>query len=213
MTLEQAIGVELKRLREAQGVRQEAVAAGAQSYGLTWWNQSTVASIELGRRALSIGELALLPLILRTAGVTSGPPLAPSDLVPATDEDVEVAPDCTLPLRVVRGLLQGGTADAGARGVPKRAPSSIVGEAERKAARKLGVTPAEVDRAARDLWKMSLTAWRDKTVGFGTRKMLELDPEGGARRLQAIRGATTRRLIGELEAALRKGKQPRRPRR
>src|SRR6185437_9776686 len=154
------------------------VAAAAQAYGLASWTQATVASLELGRRSLSIGELALLPLILRAAGVLPGRPVAASELVPGDDEDVEVTPDCTLPVRIVRGLLEGG--GSGPAMSVRRTSKAVIGEAERKAARKLQVTPGEVDQAARALWRESLTAHRDRLVGFRTRAMLQLDPAGGA---------------------------------
>jgi len=200
-TLEQAIGAELKRLRESRGIGQEAVAAAGQMYGLHW-TQATIAAVELGRRQLSLGELALLPRVLKEAGLTDGRVLALSELVPAMDEEVLLSPGLQLPLRVARGLLERENEKAGASTgqvmvVPMKA--RIIGEAERKAARLLGVTPEAVMAAAKELRWGSLTARRDLQVSWRAKAALKDDP----RRLQAIRGHETRRLIEELRMQLK----------
>jgi len=143
VTLEEAIGGELKRRREAaHGVTQEAVAVQAQGYGLRW-TRATVAAIELGRQQLSLGEFALLPLILNSAGLTGGRVLGLWELLPDTDDDIDLtgAEEVGVPLRIVRGLFQPPVqAGAPSPAVPKRRRPGI-GEAERKVARLLGVTP------------------------------------------------------------------------
>src|SRR5262244_3383485 len=110
VTLEEAIGGELKRRREAaQGVTQDAIAVQAQGYGLPW-TRATVAAIELGRQQLSLGEFALLPLILNNAGLTGGRRLGLWELLPDTDDDVDVdltgAGEVGVPVRIVRELFQ-----------------------------------------------------------------------------------------------------------
>jgi hypothetical protein len=74
------------------------------------------------------------------------------------------------------------------------------GEAEQKAARKLGVHPAAVALAAQRQWGQSLTAERDKRV-------LERSPGESPRRIQAIRGHVTRTLLGELRPLLQGAKE------
>jgi hypothetical protein len=212
VTLEEAIGAELRRRREAaQGVTQEAVAAQAQAYGLAW-TQATLAAIELGRRQLSVGEFAMLPLILNSAGLTGGRALGLWELLPDTDEDIDLtgAGEVGVPVRIVRGLFQPpAQAAAPSPAVPKRRRPGI-GEAERKAARQFSVTPATIMRAARTLWGMTLTQRRDLLVSKRTDPMLRLDPAeartpGWSRRLQAIRGHVTRELLEQLRPRL-KGK-------
>ncbi len=57
------MGTNLKRVREGRDLRQEDVAARARAMGLSW-TQATIAAIETGRRALSLGELVLLQGVL-----------------------------------------------------------------------------------------------------------------------------------------------------
>jgi transcriptional regulator with XRE-family HTH domain len=84
------------------------------------------------------------------------------------------------------------------------------GDAERKAAAGIGVLggPLAVALAARRRWSRSLTAQRDRLVGFRTDPMLRADPAaardpGWPRRLQAIRGHVTRELLDELRPLLK----------
>src|SRR5262245_19166983 len=213
VTLEEAIGGELKRRREAaHGVTQEAVAVQAQGYGLHW-TRATVAAIELGRQQLSLGEFVLLPHILRSVGLTGGRVLGLWELMPDTDDDVDLtgAGEVGVPLRIVRGLFQPpAQAAAPSPAVPKRRRPGI-GEAERKAARQLGVSPATIMRAARTLWGITLTQRRDllvsKRIDLLVSKRIDptrrVDPAeagtpGWPRRLQAIRGHATRELLQAL---------------
>jgi transcriptional regulator with XRE-family HTH domain len=117
-TLEQAIGAEVARLREAAGVTQDAVAQAAQGFGLEW-GQPTISAIESGRRLISVGELALLPHVLAVARVTpqkSPPDRTPEgapkwtimralDLIPDVDEWVGWAEGVEGNLRDARWLL------------------------------------------------------------------------------------------------------------
>src|SRR5262245_56118456 len=206
VTLEEAIGGELKRRREAaHGVTQEAVAVQAQGYGLHW-TRATVAAIELGRQQLSLEEFGLLPHILRSVGLTGGRVLGLWELLPDTDDDIDLtgAGEVGVPLRIVRGLFQP-PAQAAVPSPPMPSPPlpkkryPVIGEAERKAARLLGVTPDVIMQAARTMWGMTLTARRDLLVAKRTDPMLRADPAeartpGWPRRLQAIRGHTTREL-------------------
>jgi transcriptional regulator with XRE-family HTH domain len=195
-TLEQAIGAEVKRRREADGARQEQLAAAARKYGLKW-SQATIAAVELGRRKLSLGELAFLPLILSEAlGDTDagGQLFSIAELIPDAAQDVDVAPGLRLPLSTVRMLLSG---QAAADPAPPRQALALEasGDPERKAARKLGVPARAVVLAARKLWGHGLAEERERRLGA-----LEQLPR---RRLQARRGGITRRLVRELEPVVR----------
>jgi transcriptional regulator with XRE-family HTH domain len=204
-TLEQAIGAELKRLREASGALQEAVALAAQQYGLDW-SQATISAIEAGRRGLSIGELGLLPQIVQQAKL-SPTPVRVVDLIPETDEVVVMAGTLREPLRVarrffgspaVRIVAATGTA-AGSATV--RGVSDVVTEADRKAARKLRTTPAAIAVAAITLWGHDLAHERDRRIGDG---VTTLPP----RSLQAVRGRVTLALTRELQHTLKQWRKP-----
>jgi hypothetical protein len=193
-TLEQAIGQQMRRHREAGGVRQETIAAAATMWMLPW-TQATVAAVELGQRGLSLGEFLMLPLVFAEAGLRrrSGQPLELSDFIPAHVDhfpNVPVVPGgFQMPLRTVQTLLRGGRAPAGDPPAPAAAGP---GEAERKAARKLGCSPDAIVTAAQQLWSRTLAAERDERIGERAGKL-------DRRSLQAVRGRVTRGLVRELE--------------
>lgn len=81
-----------------------------------------------------------------------------------------------------------------------RAMQEASGEAEQKAARKLGMLPTAVALAAQRRWSQGLTAERDKRV-------LERSLGESPRRVQAIRGHVTRALIAELRPLLEGAKK------
>jgi transcriptional regulator with XRE-family HTH domain len=213
-TVEQAIGQEIRRRREAAGVGQSALAAAARKYGLPW-TRATVAAIELGRKQLPLGELATLSLALSEA---LGDPEAAeqslnlSDLIPTDDRHVSAGPGLELPLRMVRRLLLPDEEErrpGGALG--SREPIKVdvddraleaAGDAEQKAASALRVSPEAIVEAAYRRWGRSLTAQRDKLVSLRT-KPAEARTPGWPRRLQAIRGHTTRELLEELRPRLK----------
>ena len=74
-------------------------------------------------------------------------------------------------------------------------------DAEIKAARKFEVAPDAIVSASRRLWGRTLTEERDR--------LLQLNSETGqgARARQALRGHITRQLLGQLAAAVGKGKR------
>jgi len=229
-TIEQAIGREIRRLREAAGVGQSVLAAAARQYGLPW-TRAMIAAVELGRKRLSLGELALMPLVLVEANITGGIVLSLGDLIPTDPTDqrsVDAGPGLQLPLRIARGLLLGDPAAAAEvptlseaaaiAGAAHRLIATITaatraieaaGDAEQKAALALRVSPDEVVEAAHRLWGCSLTARRDRLVAMRTDPMLTRDPEEARspewpRRLQAIRGHVTRDLLKELTKGRKK---------
>jgi transcriptional regulator with XRE-family HTH domain len=183
-TLEEAIGGELRRLREAAGVRQEAIAHAAQMFGMDW-TQSTVSAIEGGRRGISFGEAGILPNIVQWAGIAPyGQRVL--DLIPDTEEVVLVAPGVEASLRSVRPLYGTAAEREAAPGYKTKPPTIwLIGEAERKAARALRASPEAVLQAAVRRWGHSLATERDVRVG---------DPNASAQK----RGRVTRTLIREL---------------
>jgi hypothetical protein len=194
-TLEQAIGQQMRRLREGAAVRQETIASGAAMWALPW-TQATVAAIELGQRGLMLGEFIMLPLVFLEVGIhrADGTPLQLEDFVPQYVEEnmpnVPVVPGgLQMPLKIVRTLLRGGHPSA--KDLPQQRPAGP-GVAERKMARKLGCSTTAVMNLAQELWQRTLSEERDARIGA---RAAQLD----RRSLQAVRGRVTRALVSELK--------------
>ena len=66
LSFRQAVGAQIRKLREQRGVRQEIVALMARRWGLPW-TSATVAQMETGRRHLTAEEWLLLPAVLTRA--------------------------------------------------------------------------------------------------------------------------------------------------
>jgi hypothetical protein len=214
-SLRDVLAAGLKEARQRQGLRQEDAASRAQRVGLTSWIRGTVAQAEVGARKFAIEEVLLLALAYETT-------LA--DLIAGNDADlVELSPEARLPVGTVRALLSGQSprelpgvsrdggeametgrfprplAEAGRFGIGERdllaRPVGATGEADRHAARKLGVSPEIVAETARRLWGRSLSEERDhRLTGHGS--------DLTARSKQAQRGHITRELLTELEREL-----------
>lgn len=194
--VEDVVAENLIRFRKFRGVSQEQVAHAVREIGLPW-SRSVVAAIEGRARRVSLSELLTLAWAL-------GAPVA--ELLTPHDDDlneldtwIELAPG--LHVRGARQLLD-------ARELPRQAvrqwdTKAEVGQpdlADRLAAEKLGVTPAEIDKRARQQWGTSLTAKRDNVLEHRLRKM-DLDAFDVSTRapmLQALRGHITRELYSEL---------------
>jgi transcriptional regulator with XRE-family HTH domain len=214
-SLRDVLAAGLKEARQRQGLRQEDAAARVQGVGLASWIRGTVAQAEVGARKFSIEEVLLLALAYETslAGLIAG-----------NDADVvELTPDVRLPVGTVRALLSGqspgelptvsrnsgeatGTGrfpcplaganrfGIGERGLLARS-AGATSEADRHAARKLGVAPDVVAETAQRLWGRSLSEERDY-------RLVDTSPDLSARRKQALRGHVTRQLLTELEREL-----------
>jgi transcriptional regulator with XRE-family HTH domain len=172
-------------VRKRNGWTQEQAARAYKSAGLTSWRTSTVGSLEAGLRRPRLEEVILMCAALGTT-------LA--DLVRAADEDgakVTVAHGVTLSAEDIEGCLHacGGQAVPvlSRRGLP---PGRDFTDAERHAARRLGVSAAEVRQAAGTLWGRGFDVERDvrSEAGGG----------GDARSRQAKRGLAARKMLTEL---------------
>jgi transcriptional regulator with XRE-family HTH domain len=179
----------LRRLRDERGMTQVELATMAGRMGMGWTIE-TVIAIEGGRRRLNFGEGLLVAGLLDSTL---------SKLAePGEDEDV-VVEGVTLPANAWRALLS-----------DKRTPAFLLNvaidmhgravraeardDAERQAARRLGMKPAELVELAHELWNdRGLTAERD-------RRLLEQVGKGPISKpaRQALRGHITRRLLQEL---------------
>lgn len=200
-------------VRESRpGLRQEDLVEAARSLGLDW-SRTSVTQLEAGRRQLSAEELLLLPQLLRiAAGGLTGPDVAELLSVDLARRhkltgarrlrigSIEVGD------RTVRGFLAGRTAESHAiedsgsvthvEGLPLQllAADPKAGEAERKAARNLKISPTEVVALSLELWGQTLSSERDERLLAGGAE--------GARpqSVQALRGHITRTLLHELKS-------------
>jgi transcriptional regulator with XRE-family HTH domain len=182
----------LSRFREQRGLTQEELARLAAMTGLPWL-PVTVHAIERGRRKLSLGEAILLQHLL-------GVPL--SDLAATTegsidvegvviDDDVWRALAPPEPAKGVRRLLDSGamTLKIGIDARDRAAEKEAQDEAERKAAKRLGIRGVDLVEMAHGLWGHGLTAERDR----------RLSSAGGE--VRARRGHVTRELLDEMRQA------------
>lgn len=84
---------------------------------------------------------------------------------------------------------------------PEQAREAVVdvwGESERKAARRIGVTPEAVSLTAHSRWGMGLTDERERRLAERVRDRTV------RRSVQAMRGHITRQLVDEIEPIIRK---------
>jgi hypothetical protein len=176
------LGRQLRIIREEKGVRQEDVAAQLRELGLNW-DRSTVASFEIGRRALRLEEIVLCCAAYNVS-LTDVLRSEPETWVQVGQRRISAS----LVAKIVGDSPL--TTPAIARGA-QNFPTPPT-EAERRAARHLGVSPARLVIASEDLWGRRLDAERD-------RRTSETEAQGEVR---ALRGHVTRQLIEELDAAL-----------
>jgi DNA-binding XRE family transcriptional regulator len=230
LSVDQAIGQRLREVRLELGLRQDQVATAARLVGLSW-TQSTVAAIERGNRALSLGEWFLLPMVMGSAngGTASYPTLA--ELLPNSGM-VALSDETNANVDVLRAELAGQLGDDsrhpfGDYDTPvarrleegtrrfvatvkellpfwpgmtarnyKSAQQAARSDAERKAARKVGVDALKLSVAAHGRYGRSFTAERDARVAE------QAPADAAPRSLQALRGHVTRVMLAELAPAL-----------
>jgi transcriptional regulator with XRE-family HTH domain len=194
--LGQVVGNNLERIRTEESWSQEDLAARGWRVGLPW-SRSTIAAVEAGKRGVDLGEVVLLALVLD----------APvSDLLSGSGA-VQLGDGSRVSLSDIRRVLTGDASSArtifpdvkrrifaARKDAHDRVMLSASGEAEQKAARKLGVTPHVIAAAAWDLWRRSLTEERNARVDQESLDTTE------ARSSQALRGHVTRQLLGEIES-------------
>jgi transcriptional regulator with XRE-family HTH domain len=185
----------LRRLRDSGGWTQMELASRARELGLEW-TADTVVAVESGRRKFTLAEALLVPQLLGANLV---------DLAKAGDEDLIVVEGRELQADTWGGLVAGkrvrrlGQAlDTNARRVSKALTTrEATNEAEKKAARALGMSAGDLVILAHALWNRGLTDERDARV----RAEVGADELPTTTR-QALRGHITRGLLRELRAAI-----------
>lgn len=209
----QVVGGNVRNQRLLRGLRQDELATQLRDgFGLQW-TRATVASVETGRRQVGLDELPQLCAALWNKPVDlfrgKGPVML-ADGVKGQLVDVQKAilgeqniQRSSLSWQPPRKSHLDDMREPGVIGrlaVRRVTIGEIVkasrGEAEMKAARKLGVDAEVVATAALGLWKRSLTEHRDAIVA-------EAAPaDASPRTLQAMRGRVTRELVEELRARI-----------
>lgn len=205
--LSRGLAQRLSAVRKEQRLTQDDVADRARGLGLEW-GRDTVAKIETGDRELKLVEFLLLSVILERQLADLLPPkgwvgLTPSRQVSAAAlagllrgvvEGSPEAESLSLPaqgndIRTIALAPAGWTAVKPVRPVIIR--RDALREAERKAAKRLGLDPIELSTLAHKIWGMGLTEKRDQLL-------TEQAKAGDARTRQALRGWVTRQLDKEL---------------
>jgi hypothetical protein len=220
-SLRQVLATGAARVRLERGLDEEGAAELLRSHGLTSWQAGTVSQVEAGVRPLGVEELLLLCAAYRVSLVElAGPDPEPVELAAAArlpaaavravladgGEVLRALPADALDVPATRSAPAGAPAppDAlvhaarrfGVRGAAEvgRALAGI-GDTERNAARRLGVSPERLVLAAVGRWGRSLTAERDARI---ERRRAGTEPD----RHIMLRGLVTRELLTELERDL-----------
>jgi transcriptional regulator with XRE-family HTH domain len=212
--LSTALAASIKAARKNAGWTQDHVARRMRELGASW-DRTTVARVERGQRALQFDEAGLVAIalnvgiqaLLPTKGdVALTPRLTMSankvGLLYASDDAPRLPATAVLRDGAAGDLVAGlaDTADDVARLLGKEPPAHLLldaaeaedGDAERKAAKLLGITPFEVAALALDTWGRSLTQERDHRLDERSTD----EVSDGAR--NTMRGHITRELLAVL---------------
>jgi transcriptional regulator with XRE-family HTH domain len=190
----------LRRLRDIGGWTQVELASRARELGLEW-TADTVVAIESGRREFTPAEVFLVPQLLK-ANLAELVKAGDEDLIAVEGHGLEAT---TWPALIAGRRLRslGKSLDSSARRLSKALTTREArNEAEKKAARSLGLTAAELVILAHGLWNRGLTDERDARVRAEV-GAVDLSPS----RRQALRGHITRRLLQELREAIARQNQ------
>jgi len=188
MQMHDVIGRGAAVLRRRKGWTQEQAARAYRAHGLATWRRGTVGDLEVGRRRLWADDVLLICIALGTTL---------DALIEAADESgaavVELAPGVALSAQAVREYLRPG-ADSRPAG-PQCTADAVPTDAESRAAKQLGTSPAEIRHAALTLWSRAFDEERDSRIA-GVAVM-------GQRSRQARRGLAARQMLAEVADYLR----------
>ena len=220
-SLRQVLATGAARVRRERGLDDEGAAELLRQHGLTGWQVGTVSQVEAGVRPLAVEELLLLCSAYRVSLVElAGPDPEPVELaagarLPAAavravladgGEVLRALPPDALDVPATREVPAGAPTPPdvlvhAARRFGVRGPAEVgralagIGDAERNAARRLGVSPERLVLAAVGRWGRPLTAERDARI---EQRRASTEPE----RHIMLRGLVTRELLTELERDL-----------
>lgn len=198
VTVGEAVRRRIRELREKRGQTQDEVVRGLRKLGLDW-SRSHLAKIEAGTTPLD--RLPDLLVVADSFGISLADLLGAKDaaaaLISLNDvaavEGSEAAEKLDVRVRVTW------SEDAAAAALEADAR----GDAEIKAARRLGVDSLDVATAALRTFRRSLTDEREERVSQRARK------GASDRTRQAIRGHVTRELVEELRPVVEKARRRR----
>jgi hypothetical protein len=182
--LELLIAGRVREAMKAEGVRHEDVAGQMTALGFRW-NANRVAQVVTGRGALSLLEIA---------GLCAALGQGLSDLIDEAGE-VELPAGTTIAVNKVRKTLLTGdpnpwVQDRAGQIADALPPWGQHDEATIKAAKRLGVPPADIEVAAAELWGHRFPKERDRRA--------EARAGETKRQLQTRRGHAARALVAEL---------------
>ena len=204
------------RVRAERGLSEEQAAELLRSYGLVTWQTGTLTQVEAGVRPLAVEELLLLCAAYRisVAELAGSDPdeveLAAGARLPAAavralladgGEELRALPGDALDVPATRPVSAVPTPDAlvdaaarlGVRGqVEVGRALAAIGEAERNAARRLGVSPERLVLAAVGRWGKPFSAERDARIAL---RRATTEPD----RHITLRGLVTREMLAELQ--------------
>jgi transcriptional regulator with XRE-family HTH domain len=224
--LRAVLATSARAARQRLGLTQEEAAARLRAHGLSTWIRGTVAQAEVGDRRFSLEEVLLMalaydttPAQLLTGADTQLVELSPDARLPLQAVRALLSGDeaaihrldpqaVDVPVRRSKPPVPRSErfpdvlAEARRFGIRRRADADRavagISDAERHAARKIGLAPEQVNFAAVARWGRTLAEERDHRL---REQAQEVTPRG----LQALRGHVTRELITELSEVLRKG--------
>jgi transcriptional regulator with XRE-family HTH domain len=215
-SLRAVLAAGMARVRAERGLSDEQAAELLRSYGLVAWRVGTLTQVEAGVRPLAVEELLLACAAYRVsvaelAGPDPGqvelaagarlPAVAVRALLADGGEELRALPDEALDVPAARPVSPVPTSqalvDAAARlGVRGRVEVgraiAAIGEAERNAARRLGVTPERLVLAAVGRWGKPFSAERDARIEL---RRTTTEPD----RHITLRGLVTREMLAELQ--------------
>ena len=135
---------------------QEDAARAFRDHGLTTWRTGNVGQLETGLRRPRLDDVLLIAAALDCTL---------NDLLPDTDEPIEMNHGATLPIASVRALLGQGLASPEVQVPGNVQAPDVPSDAERHAARRLDYHPAHIRLASLELWGREFRAERDARVG------------------------------------------------
>ena len=218
MRLNDFLAKRIRALRQQNNFSQNELAEMVRRQWGLKWTQVTVAAIESGRREINLEEFFALRHVLQipylelfsgnediqicscTIDTFSIQRFFSNVKDPSVSwKDSPYLRSLTTTFKTTRKLpLLDPKSMAGG---PNRALETVMlearGDAEKKAAYKLKVTPMDIVRASHLLWNCSLSAKRDELAP-------QVDDTLSRRSLQAKRGIITRRLLAELREKLKR---------
>jgi transcriptional regulator with XRE-family HTH domain len=206
----------MARVRAERGLSGEQAAELLRSYGLVAWRVGTLTQVEAGVRPLPVEELLLACAAYRVSvaelvGPDPGqvelaagarlPGAAVRALLTDGGEELRALPAEALDVPAARPTPPVPTSDAlvaaaarlGVRGrLEVGRALAAIGEAERNAARRLGVTPERLVLAAVGRWGKPFSAERDARIAL---RRTTTAPD----RHITLRGLVTREMLAELQ--------------